>query len=357
MTKLKFRKTSTPFYTDLKAAVDRTLTEKRVQGARRLMYIKFIFYALLFLGLYFNIYNPAVINRPWLLILNYMGLGLSGILLAFNCAHDCVHHTFSAHKKLNKRLFYIVFNAQGVNASLWRKRHIASHHVFPNVDGCDADIDDNPFIRLSASQPLRKVQRYQHLYATLLYSLYTLHWILVKDFIYLRKKQLANLSNQHYATAFVIELLALKLSYFVYMIVLPVWLGGIPAGLVLTAFLIMHLFISLFFVLTLIISHLSMETAFPLADENGLLPFDYYEHQLAVSLDYHACSPLANWIFGGFNSHTAHHLFPHLPHTVYNYISPDIKRLSLAHGLPYHELSIPKAIASHYRYLKHLSKA
>lgn len=356
MTKLKFRKTSTPFYAALKAAVDLALTPKQLQRARQLMYIKFIFYALLFLGLYLNIYNPVVINRPWLLILNYMGLGLSGILLAFNCAHDCVHHTFSPYKKLNKRLFYLVFNAQGVNASLWRKRHIASHHVFPNVDGCDADIDDNAFIRLSASQPLRAVQRYQHLYATLLYSLYTLHWILVKDFIYLRKKQLANLSNQHYSTAFVIELLVLKLSYFLYMVVLPVWLGGIPAGLVLIAFLAMHLFISLFFVLTLIISHLSMETAFPLADENGLLPFDYYEHQLAVSLDYHPCSPLANWIFGGFNSHTAHHLFPHLPHTVYNYISPYIKRLSRAHGLPYHELSIPKAIASHYRYLKHLSK-
>lgn len=356
MTKLRFRKTSTTFYAELKAEAEVLLTEPVLQRARRRMKIKCCFYALLFIGLCLNVYNPAVSSRSWLLILNYTALGLSGILLAFNCAHDCVHNTFSSRKATNKLLFYLVFNAQGVNASLWRKGHIASHHIFPNVDGCDADIDDNPFIRLSASQPLRKAQRYQHWYATLLYSLYTLHWILVKDFIYLRKKQLANLGEQRYSAAFIAELILLKAVYFFYMIVLPVWMGGIPFATVLTAFLVMHICISLFFVLTLIISHLSMETVFPVADEQGLLPYDYYEHQLAVSLDYHPCNPLANWIFGGFNSHTAHHLFPHLPHTVYNYLSPSIKKLSAVHGLPYHELSIPKAIASHYRYLKHLSR-
>jgi hypothetical protein len=82
----------------------------------------------------------------------------------------------------------------------------------------------------------------------------------------------------------------------------------------------------LFFVLTLIISHLSLETDFPKADDQGYLPYDYYEHQLAVSLDYHPTSRLANWIFGGFNSHAAHHLFPGLPHTVYTIITPAIKK-------------------------------
>ncbi|WP_148043540.1 MULTISPECIES: hypothetical protein [unclassified Chryseobacterium] len=74
-------------------------------------------------------------------------------------------------------------------------------------------------------------------------------------------------------------------------------------------------------VVTLIISHLSLETDFPKADDNGYLPYDYYEHHLAVSLDYHLTSKLANWIFGGFNSYATHSLFPDLPHTVYTVIT------------------------------------
>lgn len=284
-----------------------------------------------------------------------MLLGLSGILLAFNCSHDCVHNTFSKHKKLNQAIYYITFNLQGVNARLWRKRHIASHHVFPNVDGCDADIDDNPFIRLSETHPQRKIHKYQHLYATLLYCLYTLHWILVKDFIYLRKKELANLKNQTYSFAFITEVVLLKLAYFFYMLILPMLLTDIPAGIVITAFIVMHIFISLFFVLTLIISHLSLETKFPKVDEDGYLPYNYYEHQLAVSLDYHPTSKFANWIFGGFNSHAAHHLFPNLPHTLYTEITPSIKKVALKNGLQYNEKNIVSAVISHYKYLKKLS--
>jgi linoleoyl-CoA desaturase len=118
----------------------------------------------------------------------------------------------------------------------------------------------------------------------------------------------------------------------------------------------MHFVVSIFFVLTLIISHLSTETVFSKVDKDGVLPYDYYEHHLTVSLDYHPNSKLANWIFGGFNSHSAHHLFPKLPHTVYNIISPTIKSLALKHKLPYNEMNIKDAIFSHYKYLKHLGQ-
>ena len=40
-----------------------------------------------------------------------------------------------------------------LNAYLWRRRHVGSHHTFPNVQGGDADMDDNPFLRVTASSP------------------------------------------------------------------------------------------------------------------------------------------------------------------------------------------------------------
>lgn len=354
-TKIKFKKTTSFFHSELRDEVKGLLTNSIIENAKKTIVTKFIFYSIIFILSYLNLFNPFMENRSWAVVINYIVVGLSGILLAFNCSHDCVHNTFSQNKKLNQLIYYVTFNLQGVNAKLWRKRHIASHHVFPNVEGCDADIDDNPFIRLSANQPKKRIHQYQHFYATILYCFYTLHWILIKDFIYLRKKDLANLRNQSYSFAFIAEVILLKLAYFGYMIILPIFLTDIPIFTIIISFIVMHLTISLFFVLTLIISHLSLETDFPVANKDGYLPYDYYEHQLAVSLDYHPTSRIANWIFGGFNSHAAHHLFPHLPHTVYTKITPIIQSVAHRNNLPYHEKSIVEAVISHYQYLKNLS--
>lgn len=354
--KRKFKKNASFFYKELSKEVTDLLSEELIKKSSVNILVKFALYSVVYLSLYFSIYIPFIHSNIFLLVLNYIFLGLTGILLAFNCAHDCVHNTFSKNKRINKIVFYLVFNLQGVNARLWRKRHIASHHVFPNVDGCDADIDDNPFMRLSPHQKLKKRQKYQHMYAPFLYAAYTLHWIFVKDFIYLGKKNLANLKNQSYSRNFVLEFIFLKILYLVLLIVLPALFTSASVYQVLIAFRIMHIVISLFFVLTLIISHLCLETEFPHINENGELPYDYYEHQLAVSLDYHPESKLANWIFGGFNSHTAHHLFPDLQHTLYTHITPLIKEKAKKYNLPYNEKSIPKAIKSHFLYLQKLGE-
>src|SRR5690349_1572675 len=157
--KIRFKKNSSPFYTELKKEVDKLLDKNTLDNAKREMLIKFVFYSILFIALYSTIYTQFVSSNFYLLTLNYVLFGLTGILLAFNCAHDCVHNTFSKNKRLNAIVFYWVFNLQGVNSRLWHKRHIASHHIFPNVDGCDADIDDNPFMRLSPHHKLRKYQK------------------------------------------------------------------------------------------------------------------------------------------------------------------------------------------------------
>jgi linoleoyl-CoA desaturase len=177
---------------------------------------------------------------------------------------------------------------------------------------------------------------------------------ILKDFIYLKKENLANLKNQKYSLAFITEVIFLKLLYLAVLLLLPTIFTEATFQQTIIAFFVMHFAISLFFVLTLIISHLCLETEFPKVDENGELPYNYYEHQLAVSLDYHPENKLANFIFGGFNSHTAHHLFPNLQHTLYTHLTPLIKEKAKKYQLPYNEKTIPKAIQSHFSYLKKL---
>ena len=135
-----------------------------LKKARKILYIKTVFYIILFAGAYSSLFlldHSSFIN----LAVNYVLIGLTGILLAFNVSHDACHGSFSKNKRVNYWMYHLTFNLQGTNAYLWQLRHNASHHVFPNVDGCDADIDDNPFLRLSPQHPLKSYQRYQHIYS------------------------------------------------------------------------------------------------------------------------------------------------------------------------------------------------
>lgn len=354
--KIKFQPSNTDFFQELNEKVKGLLTSELISENQRLIKVKFFFYFTLYLFFFGLLFLDLISSNFLLLTMTYLLFGLSGILLAFNSSHDAVHDTLFKNKKLNKVVHYLIFNLQGVNATLWKTRHISSHHIFPNVDGCDADIDNNPFIRLSKTHNRKWFHSFQHLYAPFLYCVYTLHWILIKDFIYLSKKEVANMKNLSYSWVFMFEVIILKALYFSFIILIPSYFSNLSFLHWVIAFLIMHSFISLFFVLTLIISHLTTETSFPMPDNDGLLPTCYHEHQLSVSLDYHPTSRFANWIFGGFNSHAAHHLFPKIPHTLYTYITPAIQETAIKYSMPYNQLSIMKALRSHFQYLKDLGR-
>src|ERR1041385_313749 len=250
MKKIKFQTgSSSMFFCSLNRDVERLLSKTSLLiNAKKLLRFKMIFYFFLYVTSYlclFLIPHKLAIG----LVLNYSFIGLSGILLAFNVSHDACHETFSKNKKINNWLYHISFNMQGPNAFLWKIRHTASHHLFPNVDGCDADIDDNPFIRLSPQHPYRKYQRYQHLYSFFIYCFYTLHWFFFKDFLYLFKKRVANLQQKKYPVKQYILFFFWKIIYLLVMFVLPL-LAGYSFGNTLLAFLAMNITSALFFIHT-----------------------------------------------------------------------------------------------------------
>lgn len=336
-----------PFISTLKLRVKEQLTNRKLHAARRLLWLKLALYASAFIGLYYCLI--AVHGSYLLFILLFAVCGLTGIMLAFNCGHDAVHGSFSRYKTANFIISVLAININGVSALLWRKRHLASHHIFPNVDGCDADIDDNPFLRISPHQLWKPYFKFQHLYAPFLYSFYTLQWVFYKDLFYLKKKELANMRELNYSLAQILGISFWKLIYILMYIIVPL-AAGYPFSWVLSGFVIMHIAISHLFILTLAISHLCMETEFPQA-ENGHIAHNYYYHQLLVSMDYNPESRIVNFLLGGFNCHAAHHLFPRLPHTLYRDITTTIRQTAREYTYPYNTLPAGKAIISHFKYL------
>ncbi len=352
MPKIKYRSgSSSLFFQSLDHDVEGLIVSTDILAkAKRRLWVKMIVYWCLHISSYLFLYFFPH-HQSGGLLLNYLFTGLSGLFLGFNVSHDALHGAFSRNKRVNHWLYHFSFNIQGTNAYLWKIRHNSSHHIFPNVDGCDADIDDNPFIRLSPQHALRKYQRYQHIYSFFVYCFYTLHWLLFKDALYLFKKKVANLQQKKHSRKEHILFFAWKIIYLFMVIGLPVLLGY-PFGAVLLCFFVMHVLNSLIFIHVLIATHLCMETHFPVTDEKGFLPYDYYTHQLATSLDYWPESRFCNFFLGGFNAHAAHHLYPKLPHTIYPVLSPLIEQKAKEFNLPYHKKSLTGAIRSHYRYLK-----
>ncbi|PWR22650.1 fatty acid desaturase family protein [Zavarzinia aquatilis] len=283
-----------------------------------------------------------------------IGFGLASLLLAINIGHDAAHGTLFRRPWLNHLVQFLTFAPLGVDAYLWRFRHIASHHVFPNVSGSDIDIDENPFLRLSPNQPWKRRFRFQHLYAPAIYALVALHSAWVQDFAYLFKRQLANARNIRHSRAHRFQFFLGKGVHLALWFGLPLALTSMSAGRALALYVVGLGVMSLVFVFLLVGTHFSTAAAFPTPDSAGRLPLDFAGHAVATSVDWSPESRLAGFIAGGANTHAAHHLFPRVAHVHYRALNTAIRECAAECALDYHCTSLPGMIADHLRFLRRL---
>lgn len=290
-------------------------------------------------------------SGPWQMLLLANLFGLSTLLLAINVAHDAAHDSLTRWPIINRIIQTVVFMMLGADAYLWRLRHVKSHHTFPNVNGCDIDIDNTTFLRLSPNQPWRRYHRFQHLYAPLIFWLADVHTVFWQDFVYLRKRRLANMTDiRHPSHAYVLFALG-KLVYLILILLVPIAILPLPWWQVVLGVLVMTFVSSTAFVMLLIGTHFAEEASFPEHDRDGYIPHDWAEHALVTSVDWSPTSVLATTLAGGANAHAAHHLFPTVSHIHYRALTSIIERTALEFGLPYHRTTLPRLIRSHFRFL------
>lgn len=343
-----------PFFQELHTEVNQYL-QQQLNGpyANYLNVVKGVLYLSLFWGSYATILGSGL--PDWAILIGYAAMGIFGLFIAFNISHDAAHGTLSRQPWLNKLTYYLTFNPLGTDAYLWGIRHNQSHHLFPNVDGVDVDIDSNFLVRLSPNRPLLKHHHWQHLYAPILYGLFTLQWVFIKDWHYLSRKNLANLRNIRHPKTEVAGVIVAKIFHFTYLVLIPICLG-LSVWVVVAGYLLYHVAMSYFFLFTNIMNHHSEEAEFPQRDAEGYLPGSWAQHQITTCLDFHPRSQVWTFFFGGFNAHAAHHLFPNVCHVHYPAISGMIARLSKKHGVRYHQSDWWRALISHFKHLKALGQ-
>jgi len=248
------------------------------------------------------------------LALGYAVFGLAALAMAFNLAHDASHYVLSPRRWVNAAVHEASFALLGVSGYLWQMRHVGSHHVFPNVPGCDADIDDNGIVRLAPHAPWRPWHRFQHLYAPLLYPLATLHTMLVQDIVYLFKRRLANMVDIRHSPAQITIFFAGKAFHFGVVLALPMLVTNHSVGAILLAYLIMSALVGMAFVYIVVGTHIADTVTFPEVDAEGRIGKSWARHAVESSVDWVPNSRIAAFLLGGFNSHVTHHLFPTVSH-------------------------------------------
>src|SRR6266446_2037625 len=120
--------------------------------------------------------------RAWQAVLLSVSVGLAMAGVGFCVMHDANHGGTSSNARLNGVMSFTL-DLLGASSFLWRFKHNALHHAYPNVSGLDPDIEaGSPLLRLAPWQTRRGHHRFQHLYVWLLYGIFPLGNVLAAVF-------------------------------------------------------------------------------------------------------------------------------------------------------------------------------
>lgn len=320
-------------------------------GATFHLALKFMVYFFLMTFAYLLIYAA---NNVVFFFASFVLYGLAAVLMGFNFAHDFSHDTIFKSKRLNNLFFTFIYALLGAHAEAWKYRHIQSHHYAPNVKDYDSDLQITSLIRVEPSGELKWFHKYQHIYAPLAYTSYSFYWVFIKDFvIYLSADNNPLKKKFGFHVSFWLQ----KFFYLAYLLILPILFSQQSVAIVVIAFLVMHLTQSLLLLFTFFITHHVEGTAYFYTDKDGRIATSWLANQIKSSNDFYPFSRSANFVFGGFNNHIAHHLFPHIHHIHYPQLNKILYQVLNARNIKPNETTYLGGVISHLRHLKNMSVA
>ena len=351
---IRYSKNKIDFLMELRTSVNDYFETNNIEpyGNKKII-VKSVFMGIVYLAPLILMIS-GVFTSVWAVLACWlvMGLGKSGVGMA--TMHDANHGSFSKKKWVNK-LFGNSLYLLGGYPPNWRYQHNTLHHGYTNVEGHDEDIAPPGILRLSPHRPLKKIHRYQHLYAWFLYSLMTISWIITKDFNRMKKykKMGVKLSGKRKYSRMMAELIVSKIAYYIIFLVVPLLTIPVAWYWVVAGFLLMHFTAGLVLGAIFQTAHVVPTSEYPLPDENNEMDYNWAAHQLYTTCNFAPKNRVFGWLIGGLNHQVEHHLFPNISHIHYRKISAIVKEKAREYGLPYHvNHSFMGAIGQHVRMLK-----
>ena len=304
--------------------------------------------------LYFGLYVFALQNAEHSTIyyFSFAMMGITLVLIYLNLIHEAAHNNIFKSKKLNDYVLKI-FDFVGANSYIWKKRHIVSHHAYPNVDGWDTDIEQSGLLKIYPHIEARGLQKYQHRFFFLAYPLYLFNWMFVRDFRdFFDKNRVINKTQGEIPGKEKGKMVFFKLLYFAYQIVVPAMFFHVSPLTAFSAWFLQIIVASIFALFVLLPLHPLPENEFPQLDKNNGLPYSWLRHQFEVTNDLKENNWFVRHVLGNFNFHVAHHLFPNYSYVYYNEITDEIKQFAKENNFNYKQFPITVALRKHYELLE-----
>jgi linoleoyl-CoA desaturase len=351
----KFPTAKQSFHSELKKRINEYFnsTGKSLSG-NTILYTKAIVLVLSFLFLYIHLvfFTPAIF---WS-ILECVLLGVVVAGIGFNIMHDGAHGSFSKYKWLNHTAAFSL-NVLGGSSFMWNVKHNVIHHAYTNIDGVDDDIDIQPWLRMSTTQPKLVMHRYQHIYFWFLYSLLYILWVFVLDYLKYFKRRVGEMPLKKMSIADHIVFWSFKLFYLFVFAAIPIYTVGFISWLV--GFLIFTLVAGFILSIVFQLAHTVEHTHFPVPhQETGKLEDEWAIHQLKTTANFAPRNKFISWLVGGLNFQIEHHLFPKISHVHYANLRRIIKQACAEYGIPYIEYpKMSHALVSHVSFLKQMGRA
>ncbi len=345
------------FYESLKKKVDAYFTENHIdKHGNAAMYTKTVAMILMYLIPYAVMVSGVATGNLWIFygLWFLMGVGMTGI--GCSIMHDSNHGSYSTNKTLNSTLGRIIALVGGYEVT-WKIQHNILHHTYTNIEGLDDDINAGAMLRFSPHSKRYGIHKYQHLYAWFLYGLLTLQWATIKDFrqVYDYYKKDLLKKEKLTLTQALLQVAAYKIVYYFIIMVIPVWITGIPFSQVLIGFLIMHFTAGLLLSAIFQLAHVIDSCEFPVPTDERKMENSWAVHQVLNTANFSPKSKIMSWFIGGLNRQIEHHLFPHICHIHYVKLAPLVKQTALEYGLPYQEQpTFVAALVNHAKMLKKL---
>jgi len=294
-------------------------------------------------------------TSPSLAVALTVSLALATAGIGFSVMHDANHGAYSRSARVN-RAWGLALDFVGASSYLWRFKHNVHHHTYANIDGMDADIDGEPFLRLARSQRLRAFHRYQHVYAWLLYGVLAVKWWFVDDVVDLVRGCIGQLPFPRPRGRELAAFLAGKAVFLAWAVVVPVLVfrSGWVAPLFLLGALTLGVVLATVFQLAHAVPDAEFHAAGP-GDQR--MQTGWAEHQVRATVDFAPANRLLGWYIGGLNFQIEHHLLPDVCHVHYPALAGVVEATCVAHGVPYRtQPTLRAAIAAHYRFLRALGR-
>ena len=343
------------FFKTLRARVD----EHFAGGARRddpRMQRKAAIIVVWFVGSYVLLLNASSGLSQLALCISF---AVAACALGFNVFHDAVHGSFSANPRINAALGMISSAALGAGRKFWWFKHNVLHHTYTNIYQWDDDLETRGALRMSPEQPWLPKYRYQHLFFPFMYSLTTLEWMFVKDYVqYFTLKINPFQRIPELTKAEKIEFWFGKAFYMAVFVVLP--FSVFPAWKVVVGLLLFHVTLSLGLAFIFNLAHAIERAEFPVPTAGATsleIEEEWAAHQLRTTVNFATGNRALNWFAGGLNFQVEHHLFPQVSHTHYPALSAIVRETASECGLPYnHYATYRDAVLSHWRILRDLAQ-